>query len=161
MEINQGFYPAYLLASVAIGVLLGLLYDGIRVLRLWRHSGSPRYPIIEDILLFVEDIVFSAVAAVIFSVLGYVMNRGRIRWFAFAAAAGGWLLYRKTLSRAVMALAGFVQKQFARVWRATGLRLLSSWQIHALKKKKKRNTARVLTRLIREVEEGRWRNEGK
>lgn len=159
MEINQGFYPAYLLASVAIGALLGLFYDGIRVLRLMRHSRSPRCPIAEYVLLFAEDIAFSVVAAVLFSLLGYAMNRGRIRWFAFVGAAGGWLLYRATLSRAVMALAELVQKLLARLWRATGLRLLSAWQIHALKRKRKRNTARVLANLIREVEAGRWRNE--
>jgi spore cortex biosynthesis protein YabQ len=155
MEINQGLYPAYLLASVVLGILLGAAYDFFRVLRICRGSSTRKRG--EVLLLFSEDIVFSVIAAVSSAILSYAMNRGRIRWFSLLAMALGFWLYRKTVSRAVIMTAVWLRALAVKGWNATFGRL-SAWCAARLRlHRQRRHTKRVLVCLLCETEQGRWK----
>lgn len=154
MEINQGLYPAYLLASVVLGVALGVFYDGFRILRIVRGSVSRGK--METVLLFWEDLFFSVVSAVSTAILSYAMNRGRIRWFSLLAMAIGFWIYRKTVSKAVIAGVIWLRNRVISAYHATIGRLLIRLRERSRLIKKRKQTKRLLARLIREAEQGSW-----
>ena len=149
MEINQGLYPHYLLASLILGFLLGLVYDVFRTLRVMRREIVPER--VDSAIVFVEDLLFSVICAVCVSLLSYAMNRGRIRWFSLLAMAAGFGLYRKTLSRAVMMFALWLRRLCSAAYRATLGKWLALMGRFIWKKRRIRLTKRVQSRLIKKI----------
>jgi len=63
---------------------------------------------LEAAVIFFEDIMFSLLSAVLFSVIFYRFSWGSVRWYALAAALLGFTAYRVTVGRAVMACASSI-----------------------------------------------------
>ena len=103
MFISQNTYGRYLILSAAAGVLLSLLWDGFRILHLatGKHRNDPP----RLVSLFCGDLLFALISAVTMILLTYYANYGRFRWFAFAAAGIGFVSWRVTGGRLLMACA--------------------------------------------------------
>jgi len=97
MEISQSVYGIIFIYSVIIGMALGVIYDVFRIQRI-----TMRVSIIKDIIIFIEDILFSVTAAVIIIIMIFHVNHGRIRWFALFGSGLGIVLYYNTIGRIVM-----------------------------------------------------------
>lgn len=81
-----------------LGMVLALLYDGIRIIRLFfRHKNW---------LIDLEDLLFWIFTAwFAFSTL-FTYNQGRLRGYAFLGMFLGVLVYTITLSRGILFLVG-------------------------------------------------------
>ena len=82
--------------SLIVGMFLCAVYDVFRLFRLRRAQNA--------ILFFVNDFVFCLICAVSMCVLFFNLSYGRIRAYAFAFALIGFLIWRVTVSRFVMAI---------------------------------------------------------
>lgn len=160
MEINQGLYPGYLLASLIVGMLLSVVYDAFRIGRRLRRSEKGGKG--EWTLLFFEDLLFFAIAAVAAALLSYAMNRGRVRYFGLLCLALGFALWRVTLSKPLMSLAlrilRFIGRMGKQIWNRTFARLIARCESALKQARGVRRTARELKRLITEAEHGKRRN---
>lgn len=103
MFISQNTYGRYLILSAAAGVLLSLLWDCFRILHL--ATGTRRNDPLRLVTLFLGDIFFALTASVTMILLTYYANYGRFRWFAFAAAGIGFVSWRVTAGRLLIACA--------------------------------------------------------
>jgi len=86
-----------------LGGILGAVYDVFRVLRILRRKNP-------WILVFFEDLLFSAIAAV---ATAYVFSRiyyGQVRLFLLAGQGLGFLIYHITLGSLVGATARFLAR---------------------------------------------------
>lgn len=134
MEISVAEQLFALLYSVAVGALLGLMWDLVRLgrsfLGLRNSSGilsleGKRLPLIgemgrktvrrsgalADVFVFVVDLIYFVVASIVFCVFVFHANYGNGRWFLVAGCAVGFILWFFTLGRVVMALSdlfGFI-----------------------------------------------------
>ena len=106
MVISQNTYGRYLILSAAMGVVLSLLWDGFRILHL--ATGRERNDLPRLVSLFLGDLLYALTAAVSMVLLTYYVNYGRFRWFAFAAAGIGFVSWRVTGGRVLMACAGML-----------------------------------------------------
>ena len=77
---------AAFLASLAVGGLIGLIYDVFRVIRVIYTGGR--------IKLFMEDVVFCVMASLVFTVFMFNATMGVIRMFAAIGALFGFFAYR-------------------------------------------------------------------
>ena len=118
-----------MLYSVIIGVLLGVIYDIVKISRVMlgisaysetsKKLASISLPLIKNrstlkkrskssmysiIMLFLGDIVFSLICAAIYSVFLFHAIRGLVRWYFLLASAIGFFLYYFTVSRIVLNL---------------------------------------------------------
>lgn len=84
----------FFLLSLAMGFLIGLLYDGFRILR----AAAPH----PGFLVQLEDVLYWIVAS--FGTFYFVLNvnDGEVRAYTVAAAAAGMIAYFLTLSPLVM-----------------------------------------------------------
>ena len=78
--------------SLGAGVLLGAFYDVFRVRRyayreMFGKKAAGYRNMVENVVVFAEDILFSLTAAVLFSVLFYRFSWGAVRWYSLAFAA--------------------------------------------------------------------------
>lgn len=94
-ELSHIALAQLLFLSVVLGFLAGALYDVFRIRRI-----AIKIPI----LWHFEDFFFMVLCGVVYAVLFYALNSGRVRGFAFAGGIVGFYVYRKTLGRLVMAL---------------------------------------------------------
>ena len=138
MELSQfGIARLYIFALI-LGAFLGLLYDLFRITRVFlgmhysrraaKRLESIRLPLLDPrkkrkesralgVVIFLEDLLFCLMAAVSLILLFYGGNNGKFRVFALFCTAGGFLLYRVTLGRAVMLFSeviAFALETFAR-----------------------------------------------
>lgn len=93
--------------SVLLGGALGAVYDVFRIIRIFRRK-SPW------LLVFFEDLLFSAVAAV---ATAYVLSRihyGQVRWFLLLGQGLGFLVYYATVGSMIGAVARFLRKFFVK-----------------------------------------------
>lgn len=102
MEISQSVYGLVFIYSLIIGALLGIVYDIFRIQRITMASDVKHLQIIKDIIIFIEDIIFSVISAVVIIIMIFHVNNGRIRWFALFGAGIGFLIYYHTAGRIVM-----------------------------------------------------------
>ena len=87
-----------LLYAAMTGFLMGGIYDALYILRaLLVDEAGGRMPLYGRMLLFVEDVLFVAVASVAFILLCYYTNDGQLRAPAFVGMACGFFVYRYTL----------------------------------------------------------------
>ncbi|MBR0232348.1 MAG: spore cortex biosynthesis protein YabQ [Clostridia bacterium] len=92
----QAFARGLLLAAwaAAAGAFLCAVYDLFRLFRLGRRPGA--------VPLFFSDLLFCAFVYAAFALLFFNLTHGRVRWFAFACAAAGFLLWRATFGKLLM-----------------------------------------------------------
>ena len=108
LYLAQSTLVRLLVYATAIGMGLGLVYDGLHILRMALGeplTGQGRRPIPLAFLLFAEDIVFLLIAGVSLILLCYYANDGQLRAPAGLGMAGGFWIYRRTLSRPVLRVA--------------------------------------------------------
>ena len=111
------------LSSFLTGGILGLLYDGFRITRIFLGEhfssvvsrfetvdlpliGAPRKlqgrKRLRAIMLFVGDFLFCVIASVLLILLFYQMNHGKIRFMTFVLTGAGFYLYRITIGKIIM-----------------------------------------------------------
>ena len=93
--------------SVLIGIVIGMIYDIFRMIRIAvpdKIKGKPA----ESLIVFFEDILFWMISAVIFIVFIYYVNKGHTRLVMITDALIGFILYHFTLGRLVMFCSGFI-----------------------------------------------------
>ncbi len=122
-----------LFVAALTGFGLGVVYDAISILRLVlgdrtisgvRYGDIPPHdPVPVKILRFVLDAVFAILVAVAFTLLCYYTSDGQLRAPAILGSAGGFFVWRKTLSPLVLRLAVCLLRLFCRLVMAV-LRLL-------------------------------------
>ena len=92
-ELSHTLLAQLLFLSLIFGFAAGALYDVFRIRRI-----AVKIPI----LWHFEDFFFMIFCGVIYSLLFYALNSGRVRGFAFAGGIAGFCVYQRTLGRLVM-----------------------------------------------------------
>jgi hypothetical protein len=93
-----------LVYAAAAGFGLGGVYDVLRFLRVLYGDGTHidrkgRKPRLFSLLLFLEDVIFSVMAALTLILLVYYTNDGQLRAPAVMGMAGGFFVYMQTVGR--------------------------------------------------------------
>jgi hypothetical protein len=129
MEISPFLLTLLLSWSLAFGLILGVLNDVNRIIRVF---GGVKYsekrfgklyelvlPVVHQpllrkenkfhkkalaVLIFFQDIIFFIVASIGIILLNYEFNEGRFRFFVVVAVILGFLLYYFTVGKVVMAV---------------------------------------------------------
>ena len=84
------------IASLALGAFLSAVYDIFRLARLIREQ--------KGVILFINDFVYSIIAALCMTVLFFNLSYGRMRAFAFAFVIVGFLIWRISVGKIFMLL---------------------------------------------------------
>ncbi|MDR1240867.1 MAG: spore cortex biosynthesis protein YabQ [Oscillospiraceae bacterium] len=79
--------------SCIFGIIPGIIYDIFKIFRLIFN--------IKKLGLFILDIVYFIICAVLVFLFILTINLGYIRFFILNFIAAGWLIYRLTVSRIV------------------------------------------------------------
>ena len=122
MEISLTHQFVVLLSSIAFGMLLGLLYDCVRIVRclcgiqykrpikLFKvRSGEKRVgKLYESIVMGITDLLYFLIAAVIMCVFVYFINNGKVRWYIYSGSAVGFALYYFTIGKIVISLSSII-----------------------------------------------------
>lgn len=118
-------YSEFALAlwSVIVGAFLCAVYDVFRLFRLRRKQNA--------VLLFVCDIVFSVISAVCTAVLFFNLSYGRMRAYSFLLIAVGFLIWRFTVSRAVMRLMLVLINALSKILNSIKMRVLAIIKLNA------------------------------
>lgn len=115
LYLSQETLAYMLLYGALVGFGLGVVYDVLRILRILcgdsivrerEGQGSRKkrpWPL--SFLLFLEDVIFSLIAALALILLCYYTNDGQLRAPAVVGMAGGFLVYLQTVGRPVVRLA--------------------------------------------------------
>ena len=124
MAISMSGQAASFLGALALGGVLGLIYDVFRISRL-----AFRLP---AALIAAEDILFYLISGVV--LFSYLMeaSSGEVRGFILIGAFLGWLLYYFTAGRLVMALSGKLIAAFKKIIRLVLLPVI--WILQFLQK---------------------------
>lgn len=93
---------AAFLASLLTGVLIGLIYDIFRIGRVIFGGGR--------IKLFLEDVLFLVMAALVFAVFTFNATMGVVRMFAAIGALIGFFAYRFSLGLCTAYIARSLKK---------------------------------------------------
>ena len=131
--MNEFFYDSYLLILLFLlpGVFLGIVFDVFRILRIGRTAditvagsfydkirprgslfgGAKHFSVSKTaktantILIFIEDILFWLIAAIIEILFFFHTNGGEIRIYCLIFSALGFFLYNRTIGMLVIACA--------------------------------------------------------
>ena len=116
IPVERGAFLPLVLASFVLGLAMSALYDVLRVRRLALRMTSEKpagesffvrhRERIDAVLCFIEDVLFCLTAGIVLILLDFKLYHGVPRWYAPAAALGGFFLWRATIGRIVMAFAG-------------------------------------------------------
>lgn len=79
--------------SCMLGVVLGILYDVFRIIRMVINSKS--------VAIFIGDIVYFVISGIITFVFVLKLNGGESRFYILAGEGIGWIAYHLTLGNAV------------------------------------------------------------
>lgn len=90
--------------SGGMGFLLGMVYDGFRLVRYWMRWGK--------VIVFLQDVLFFLVAAPVTFLFSLAMTDGQVRGYVLVGLLGGFFAYRYTLGRVFL-------KTFTRLTRIT------------------------------------------
>lgn len=100
---------AYLfLIFVINGLLIGLLFDFFRILRL---SFKTR-----DFVTYIEDIIFWIITGIIVLYSIFIFNNGEIRFFMFLGIALGAFLYMTLFSSYIISVSVHIIKFFKKIF---------------------------------------------
>jgi hypothetical protein len=123
MGISQSAIGALYLYAAFLGLILGAVYDCLRITRVFfgnhysrraaRRLQEIRLPLLPKakahgesralgVIVFFEDLLFCLLAGVSLILLLYGFNNGKFRFFVVICACIGFLIYRGTLGRIVM-----------------------------------------------------------
>jgi hypothetical protein len=137
MEVSMQSQAIFLAFATLIGIALGLLYDALRISRIfmgvkYAHKTVEKLDLLNlpligraadkksskgmkifknsvvDTVVFIEDIVFFIICAAVLVVCIFAASYGEARSFAFAGCAAGFFAYFFTLGRLVMFLSEYV-----------------------------------------------------
>lgn len=118
--LSQLSLARLLAASLLVGLALGGLYDVFRIRRLafdkLTLADKPKR-IFAALMLHTEDILFGISAGIVTAILYFALSQGRVRLMAIAGEGFGFLLYRLTIGRLVMAFADSILRLIAWVIR--------------------------------------------
>ena len=89
MGLSLPGQTAYFLWSIALGLVLGAIYDLIRAVRMLIRA--------RKLHVIISDIIFFAVCGVATSLFALPFNKGDVRAFIIFGEAAGFLIYRLTL----------------------------------------------------------------
>ena len=116
MADNYGQVYTFILYSLFIGVLLGVIYDVFRIVRMAftvpgivadiYRPRKHRSRLAVNVIVFVCDILFFVVAAVISAIFIFHANNGRIRGIALFGSLVGFAVYYNTVGRLVTLISG-------------------------------------------------------
>lgn len=104
MEITVSEQMWCLFCSLLSGLVIGVIYDILRVIRNFIFTGK--------ISVFICDFLFVAVFAVISVFFSMAFSRGNTRYFIVMGETAGFLLFKVTLGRITLPCAGFIIKSF-------------------------------------------------
>ncbi len=82
------------LGMLVFGIAAGIFYDLLSVKRLFLGSSF--------LACFIDDVLFSFGAWVIFIVSTFLLNSGVVRWYGIASYLFGFMMYKATVSRLVI-----------------------------------------------------------
>ncbi len=123
MDISQAALARLYLYALLLGGVLGAIYDGLRITRVFlgvhysrraaKRLQALRLPLLParrkrgesralGTVVFFEDLLFCIFAGISLILLFYQANNGKLRFPALLAAGAGFLLYRWTAGRCVM-----------------------------------------------------------
>ncbi len=108
MEIEVDMQWKYFLWSVLVGVLMGVLYDMIRLRRKVK-TGS-------DIWINIEDILFIFLTGVSLFLTAYFKNEGLLRWHGFIGEGLGFITYKLIVGDIVISGAYIALGIFKRIF---------------------------------------------
>ena len=127
--MNEFFYDSYqlILSFLIPGIVLGVIYDIFRVLRLARantkgnicfrlkkhfeldtNDSSRKSKRNLNILIFLEDFIFCIIGAFIEILLFYHLNAGVIRIYAILISIIGFFIYQHSISYLIIHVAQYV-----------------------------------------------------
>ncbi len=152
--LSQLMLAKLLGASLLLGIGFGVLYDLFRIRRAAFEKLHLTQRFLSKLLLHTEDLLFGLTAGVSTAILYFALSMGRIRLMAILGEGVGFLLYRQTVGRLVMActdqilrLLSWVFRQIARwiilppfrfakrtaiAWRVRFSGLVSNWRTKRL-----------------------------
>ena len=102
LYLSQTRLLALLATAFALGFAGSLVYDFFRFLRLHRHPKGKFGRFGAKLWQGAEDFLFFFFSGIVFSVLFFVENDGKVRPAAFVMAALGFLTAKRLLSRFVV-----------------------------------------------------------
>lgn len=123
MGISQSAIGALYFYAFLLGVLLGAVYDCLRITRVFfgnhysrraaRRLQRLRLPLLKSakvrtesralgVIVFFEDLLFCLFAGIALILLLYGFHNGKLRFFVVICACIGFLIYRGTLGKIVM-----------------------------------------------------------
>ncbi len=132
MEISFASQLFVFLASLILGLVLGVLYDVIRIIRallgisyinrFTQRLKVLRLPLIKNplckagvhsrtfdsIIIFITDVVYFLIVTLALMIYIYHMNSGIVRWYIFAGAMIGMLMYYITIGRLVISVSEYI-----------------------------------------------------
>ena len=93
-----------LLMMLFTGFVIGIIYDIFEFKR-------RLFPFL-NFYIFIDDILFTVISAVIFIISVFVFNNGIVRWYEYFLLAFGFFLYKSTLSHIVLLAFGYIADRF-------------------------------------------------
>jgi hypothetical protein len=134
IPVSRGSFFPLLLASLVVGLFLGVVYDVLRIRRaafrlaVGRPQEGKGFRVfirrhlwgIDCLLCLFEDVLFLLLGTVVFILTNFKLAYGIPRWYAYGAALAGFLLYRVTIGRLVMGISEGIIR--AMVWACRFLR---------------------------------------
>lgn len=107
------YYPQnqlfVLLYSLAVGVALGILFDVFKIKR--EFFGVTR------LILFFDDLVYMLICTVVLILGVFKVNNGKLRWYELLAPAVGFIIYRLTLSKLIIAFFYFLSSRIKKLFK--------------------------------------------
>ncbi len=108
----------FILYAVLIGMALGVIYDVFRIIRMWvsvpgiisdrKKEKEHKSTFFVNTVVFICDILFFLITAVISAIFIFHVNNGRIRGIALAGSLLGFVAYYNTVGRLVTMISGFI-----------------------------------------------------
>ncbi|MBO5179601.1 MAG: spore cortex biosynthesis protein YabQ [Clostridia bacterium] len=86
--------------SVIIGAIMGIIFDFFRALR---RKGNTK-----NILVYIQDIIFWLIIAIIIIVSSFIINNGELRGYMLLGYILGAIIYMLVFSKYIKMLFGFV-----------------------------------------------------
>ena len=105
MEISQLDFVRLAACSLAMGALLGVMYNAMRVLRILLGV-SEKNGVLAGSIVAVCDVIFTVACGISAVTVAYAYNGGRLRSIVFVGLAVGFLVYYFTVGRLVSKMAG-------------------------------------------------------
>ena len=107
-ELSQGTLLLLFALSLVCGFALAALYDVFRIRRIAVGANKKRKKLltrlVSGFIIGIEDIIFFTAAGIATTLISYSIFQGRVRPMAVILEAVGFLLYRLTLGKLVMAV---------------------------------------------------------